>query len=70
MIDFMKEAMKSRHSSLEQAVQRFYDCGVSLDRMEIQEHRERPLESVLCVDGIPRFTWRLVYPDDLGQPTR
>jgi hypothetical protein len=67
MINFMKEAMESRATSLERAIQRFYDCGVTLDRMEIQEHRDRPLESVLCVDGVPRFTWRVVYPSGLGQ---
>lgn len=53
-----KEAAESRADALEAAIQRFRDCGVDLDRMEIQERRGVP-ESVLCVDGVPRFTWRL-----------
>jgi hypothetical protein len=57
--DLTKEAAESRADALEAAIQRFRDCGVDLDRMEIQE-RPGGVETVLCVDGVPRFTWRLV----------
>jgi len=59
IMDLVREASESRATALEAAIREFYECGVSLDRMEI---RERPgvNESVLYVDDVPRFTWRLV----------
>lgn len=58
--DLVKEAANSRAKSLETAIRGYYDSGVSLDRMAIHESRDAT-ESVLHVDGVPRFTWRLVY---------
>ena len=54
--DTFREAMKSRARELEAAIRRFMDCGVELARFSVQEH---PGESRLCIDGVPRFSWRL-----------
>ena len=52
------EAAESRVRELEAAIIRFRDCGVEIERFSIQEH---PDMTALCIDGVPRFTWRLVY---------
>lgn len=64
MFDFMNEAMQSRFQTLEAAIQRFVECGVTLDRMKIVEFQDHSA-SVLCVDGVGRFIWRMVYPDEI-----
>lgn len=66
-IDFVRLAHESRLHELDAAIQRFYNCGVTLDRMTIQETLN-PHETVLCVDDIPRFAWRMVYPDHAPSP--
>lgn len=58
--DYVKAAAESRAVALEAAINRFRDCGVEIERFSIIVHQERPNETVLCVDGIPRFTWRMV----------
>lgn len=58
-MEYASAVAESRAKSLEQAIQRFVDCGVTLDRMDIREDRRQPFVSVLHVDGLPRFTWRL-----------
>lgn len=58
--DYVKAAADSRASALEAAINRFRDCGVEIERFSIQTYQDRPNETVLCVDGIPRFTWRFV----------
>lgn len=60
MNEYMRAAFESRERALEAAINRFRDCGVELARFSIVERQGRPTETVLCVDGIPRFTWRLV----------
>jgi hypothetical protein len=67
-IDFTREAMMSRVRAIEAAIHRFRDCGVEIERFSIQEW---PGETRLCVDGVPRFTCRIVYHGDgqsIGMP--
>lgn len=58
--EFVAAAVESRTRELEAAIIRFRDCGVEIERFSIVQHIDRPNETVLCVDGIPRFTWRMV----------
>lgn len=57
-LNFVKLAAESRARELEAAIQRFRDCGVELARFTIQERGE---VTHLCVDGVSRFNWRVVY---------
>lgn len=54
--DFVKAAAENRARALEAAINRFRDCGVEIERFTLEEHTN--CTTVLCVDGIPRFTWR------------
>ncbi len=57
--DFVKMAAESRARAIESAIIRFRDCGVEIERFSIEEH-PHGTRTVLCVDGIPRFTWQIV----------
>jgi hypothetical protein len=59
MHDYVKLAAESRARELEAAINCFRECGVEIERFSIQEH---PDMTALCIDGVPRFTWRIVYP--------
>lgn len=58
--DYVRAAVESRDREMESAINRFRECGVEIERFSIQTYQDRPTETALCVDGIPRFTWRLV----------
>jgi transcriptional regulator NrdR family protein len=55
--DLVGRAAESRAKEMEAAIVRFRECGVEIERFSVQEH---PDESILCVDGVPRFSWRFV----------
>lgn len=58
MNDNVKAASGRRARELEAAINRFRDCGVEIERFSIEEN---PYSiTVLCVDGKPRFGWRIV----------
>ncbi len=60
-----RKAIMSRVTEIEAAIERFRDCGVEIERFSIQEH---PGETRLCIDGVPRFAWRLEYPEWMHDP--
>jgi hypothetical protein len=57
--EYVKAASESRARELEAAINRYRDCGVEIERFSIHEHPDR---TELCIDDVPRFTWRLVFP--------
>lgn len=59
---FATLAIKARTRALEAAITRFYECGVTLDRMHIVDVKNsHPMKTILFVDGIERFTWSVKY---------
>lgn len=56
--DWVKSILASRYTELEKHIRCFYECGVSLDRMQIIDSRDHSTIT-LYVDGIARFQWRL-----------
>jgi hypothetical protein len=54
--DYVRLAAKSRAEALEAAINRFRECGVEIERFSIMD-LENGLTH-LCVDGVPRFSWR------------
>jgi hypothetical protein len=56
MEKYINAAIKSRSDEIEAAIHRFRDCGVEIERFSIEE---RPDETRLCIDGFPRFSWRM-----------
>lgn len=61
MHDYVKAAQDSRVREIDAAIRRFRECGVEIERFSIQEH---PDETLLCVDGIPRFSWHMNLADN------
>ena len=62
MKSYVNRITESRNRELEKAIQRFVDCGVTLDRMHIVDSRNFDT-STLLVDGVARFQWKLKGPD-------
>lgn len=56
--DITRRAAESRAREIEAAIVRFRECGVEIERFSLIE-RAGEIATTLCVDGIPRFTWRL-----------
>lgn len=58
--EYVKAAAESRAHELEAAIHCFRECGVEMERFSIEEW---PDATRLCVDGVPRFIWRIMYHD-------
>jgi hypothetical protein len=59
MHDYIKAAVESRAREIEAAIDRFRDCGVEIERFSIMELENGVTH--LCVDGVPRFSWRATF---------
>lgn len=58
MLDsYIRAAAESRAREIEAAINRFRDCGVEIERFSIEERSD--MTTMLCIDRIPRFTWRI-----------
>lgn len=58
MADYIREVSDSRAREIEAAIQCFRDCGVEIERFSVEYHPDN--ETKLCIDGVPRLSWRLV----------
>jgi hypothetical protein len=56
MQDHIRTAQASRDREIEAEIHRFRECGVEIERFSLQEY---PDETLLCVDGVPRFSWSM-----------
>lgn len=58
MLDkYIKAATESRAREINAAIHRFRECGVEIERFSIEQRPD--MTTKLCVDGIPRFSWRI-----------